>query len=706
MEIIASLEDPSTTATKANCARQYGVTPAAISKLMKVSHSVKKRYSDAGSDSSGLRDKRQRGGFSKNVPFEDQLYRWICSVRARKVPLQVSHVQKKAKLLASRHKMKETFKASNGWYYRFCGRYGLTPASLYAGVLTLIPMPRVRTIEMQQERKNEDWTKLKDKVTQFGPEFVYTVGEAKLFYQVLPKVISVKREHEKTKSAAAAATDMIDDNVEGGAATQTPEKIARILVLLCVNGTGTHKIPLLVIGKEGVPSYLAVLHSQPLRGANAISLSTAGIRICNGSGMCALYYCQHDVWCDGHTFKHWCEHVFLPAVRQRTTRPVLIVSENPGGRLSEFQQENVFTMFLPLQTASGCEDRGTPSLQQSPSTAVGVNTNANSLAQVQALHGAVIHDLKRRYKIGLFQERLGFLETSDEEKRRLIQLAAKKQLGSAGVAFGRTPHLLDAMSLLDDAWSAIPSSLIRSAWMKSSFGGSSLLSGSMPEAILEQSDNAIVMELCSMIRNMNLADDINEVAKDMRQWIYVDDDSSEQMQQELLYDIQQLLQDEEQQQESDKKTTNQQQMQLHHQQSATSYIDISGLLPAFEPNQPEYVCRSADGRAAPVVMVDPSVALEEKHKSVEVVLQALARAEEALDNSDVAEYFGKEAAGQTAESISRALRTLRRIQRGKQSALVAIPLNFAASGDANDSSAGALSTHQYFYGSGALQRNF
>ena len=76
--------------------------------------------------------------------------------------------------------------------------------------------------------------------------------------------------------------------------------------------------------------------------------------------------------------------------------------------------------------------------------------------------------------------------------------------------------------------------------MKSPFGGNLLLPGSLPEAIFEQSDNAIVVELCSIIRNMNLADDMNEVANDMHQWIYVDDDSSEQMQQKLLYDIQQL----------------------------------------------------------------------------------------------------------------------------------------------------------------------
>ncbi|KAG2913196.1 hypothetical protein PC117_g18628 [Phytophthora cactorum] len=51
MEIIARLENPSSQLSKAEWARQHGVTPAAIGKLMKVSQSVKKRYSDTDADS-------------------------------------------------------------------------------------------------------------------------------------------------------------------------------------------------------------------------------------------------------------------------------------------------------------------------------------------------------------------------------------------------------------------------------------------------------------------------------------------------------------------------------------------------------------------------------------------------------------------------------------------------------------------------------
>ncbi|POM57951.1 Hypothetical protein PHPALM_37471 [Phytophthora palmivora] len=566
---------------------------------MKVSQSVKKRYSDAGG---GFRDKRQRGGFSKNVPFEDELYQWICSVRARKMPLLVSHVQQKAKLLATRHKMNEDFKASNGWYYRFCNRYGLTPASFHAGASTSLNVGVETQKSVEKTEMPQEWRKLREQVQQYAPEFVYTMSEVRLFYQMLPRALEVV-EQLGTMTTTQKATEMIADAVGGMERNETPGKLARVLVLICVNGTGTHKIPLLVLGKEKVPACLTALHPP----------SDMNTEIYNGIGLETSYCSRREIW----------------------------------------------------------------------------------------------------YKIGLFQERLDFIETSDEEKYRLMQRAAKKSLGSAGVTLGRVPHLLDAMSLLDEAWTAIPTALIRDCWIKSSLGSNSVLSSPAPMITREQSDDAVVMEFCSMLRGVALVDDMDKLAKDVHHWLYIDDDSSEQMQQELLYDIQQLLQEEElqQHQQGNDKTLSQHphqqhqmEFQLQQQQNAVTFMDTSDLPTPFGTSQP-YVYRTTDGRAAPIPSADSVVVLAEKHKSIDFALQALAGAEEALDNADVTDFFGDEAAGQAIENISRELRKLRRIQRGKQSALVAAAVNAAASGDVNDSSSGALFTHEYFYGNCARGRN-
>ncbi|RLN86755.1 hypothetical protein BBJ28_00012527 [Nothophytophthora sp. Chile5] len=676
MEIIARLENTTVPLSRAKCAREYGVTPAAISKLMKVSQTVKKRYSDAGADAGGLRDKRQRGGFSKNVPFEDELYQWICSVRARKIPLLVAHVQQKAKLLAARHHMNEAFKASNGWYYRFCARYGLAPASLHAGApvalqsvgagvglaTTNASQPRAgEAVKAADAETAHKLMGLREQVAQIGPEFVYTVSEARLFYQLLPSHIRPPSMSSAATATATGGMPGMNTAVPGASGPSALDAVrdgnavgntARVLVLVCSNGTGTHKMPLLVVGKEPAPASLATLHPELLRDvpvnnnsdSNDTSIGGASSRgrgsgsgSSVGIGMGTSYYNQREVWCDDHTFQHWCDRIFLPAIRQRTTRPVLLVAENPGGRLAPFHQENVTTIFLPLRTGNGSGEvtfqSGLPSQQPGqPTTGGPNNSSASSAVQFQPLHGGVIRDLKRRYKVALFQERLSFLEKPDDERFRLIQRAMKKPPGSVGVAFGRAPHLLDAMSLLDEVWATMPPSLVHGCWVKANLGGSasSTLPASTPmppPSASELSDEMVVLELCSMMRHVTIVEDMN----------------------------------------------------------------IGGA----------FVYRTADGRPAPM---DPTVALREKHKTISFALHALATAEEALDNADVVEFFGKEAAGQTLEGVSRALRRLRRVQRGKHSALVAAAANATASGASNGSAGGAASTHEFFYGAGALDR--
>ncbi|KAJ8554652.1 hypothetical protein ON010_g9831 [Phytophthora cinnamomi] len=476
----------------------------------------------------------------------------------------------------------------------------------------------------------------------------------------------------------------------------TPGKTPRVLVLLCANGTGTHKIPLLLVGKDKAPSCLTPLNSQLSRAGGEEGAVSA---VYGGAGMRASYFSQREVWCDDRTFQHWCERVFLPAIRERTTQPVLLVAENPGGRLEEFQRENVKTVFLPLRPGSG--EVSLTSQEDAESGAAGIGTaDGSSSAQVQPLHGAVIRDLKRRYKVGLFQERLSFLEKSAEDKYRLMQRAGKKPAGSAGVAFGRVPHILDAMSLLDEAWAATTPALIRGSWAKSHLGNPTAFPPPVSTADPEVSDDALVMELCSMMRNKQLVDDMNQLAKELRYWLHADADSSERMQQELLYDIQQLLQEEEQQ-EGETELAHQQEFQA---QQSNSFLETAGLPTTFESNQPDSLeLRSTNSHLGTGPAADAEAVLNEKRKSIDLALQGLARAEEALDDADVADFFGEEAAGQAKETISRALRRLQRIQRGKQSALVAAAVNAVANGDSSDNTGGALNTHEFFYGNGSLR---
>ncbi|KAJ0402390.1 hypothetical protein P43SY_004099 [Pythium insidiosum] len=205
MEIISKLEGDKPRVTASECARQYGVSSAAITKLMKMKDKIKARFKG----DNVFSQQRKRGGTERHAAFEDELYQWIVTQqqqqqlrasppddqeRAREHPhttftatdeerehppaavytqraleeeeeeeqgsppppppggdaaavtpkvepgsrlvlggrlLTAAKVQEKAQELLKAHDL-GTFRASKGWYYRFCRRYGLSRTSLSA----------------------------------------------------------------------------------------------------------------------------------------------------------------------------------------------------------------------------------------------------------------------------------------------------------------------------------------------------------------------------------------------------------------------------------------------------------------------------------------------------------------------------------------------------------------------------------------------
>lgn len=120
IEIIECFENNSEM-TNSKCARDYGVSAAAISRLLKRSLDIKKRYLQG---SLRERDHRRRGGIAKHAEFEDELLAWIMDLKERKIKVSSSLVQEKAKSISQKHNL-GPFKASYGWYFRFCKRHGL-----------------------------------------------------------------------------------------------------------------------------------------------------------------------------------------------------------------------------------------------------------------------------------------------------------------------------------------------------------------------------------------------------------------------------------------------------------------------------------------------------------------------------------------------------------------------------------------------------
>ena len=109
-------------------AKRYGVSEGAIRKLKQMQDTVRNRYYMGNEHN---RDKRKRGGFQRNAPFEEELYQWIVRMRESQpyqlMPLTQTAVRQQAIVLAKNYDKMANFKASPGWFARFCSRHRLDP---------------------------------------------------------------------------------------------------------------------------------------------------------------------------------------------------------------------------------------------------------------------------------------------------------------------------------------------------------------------------------------------------------------------------------------------------------------------------------------------------------------------------------------------------------------------------------------------------
>jgi len=114
----------------------------------------------------------------------------------------------------------QSFKASSGWLYRFCIRHGMRQLTVQGEKLSADSSaldPFKRTLEDFIESKG------------LTLDQIYNCDETGLYFRLLPKK-TLASESEKSAPGMKSSKD-------------------RVTVMACSNATGTHKLPLLLIGK-------------------------------------------------------------------------------------------------------------------------------------------------------------------------------------------------------------------------------------------------------------------------------------------------------------------------------------------------------------------------------------------------------------------------------------------------------------------------
>lgn len=103
----------------------------------------------------------------------------------------------------------------------------------------------------------------------------------------------------------------------------------RVTLVLACNATGTHKIPVAIIGKAKRPLCFKLIRAA-----------------------CALpYFAQKSAWMDKKVNKMWFESVFLPAVTARGSTFCVLISDNRTAH-GEMQHESVKFVSLPPNCTS------------------------------------------------------------------------------------------------------------------------------------------------------------------------------------------------------------------------------------------------------------------------------------------------------------------------------------------------------------------
>ena len=180
-----------------------------------------------------------------------------------------------------------------------------------------------------------------------------------------------------------------------------------VSALMCTNAPGTDKVEMAIIGKAKNP-------------------------LCLKGRKCPLtYFSQANAWTDNVTFRKWWKQVFLAHIRLTTHRQVLLLMDGCSS-------------YEDLE-----DDRGQVLVMVYPPNCTSVH---------QPMDQGIIAATKVLYRKKLLDGKLSTMLVAPTLRAE----AKKREMtpGTAELAEGHHPHMLDAADLLKSSWSSITAQTI------------------------------------------------------------------------------------------------------------------------------------------------------------------------------------------------------------------------------------------------------
>ena len=233
-------------------AEKLGVTKKNINRILWKAKDLKQKFLNSPAD---LKHNRS----AQYGTIEERVVAFVTLLHNMPKPLPVSFSTIKAKAEEMAKSLGETnFKVSSGWWQNVRKRNGIGKSVRLHG----------ETGEVDHEQIKSKIGEIRKDLESYDPENIYNRDETGLYFKLIPHSTYTAQNEERRQVQRTKAQKAKD----------------RVTLITCTNATGTHKIPLAMIGKAAKPRCFHVRQS-PIPYNNQSKLGTIASLPSGGSKM-------------------------------------------------------------------------------------------------------------------------------------------------------------------------------------------------------------------------------------------------------------------------------------------------------------------------------------------------------------------------------------------------------------------------------------
>lgn len=373
LEILTKLDKGE---TSTSLARSYNIGKATVADIKKQRNEIM-LFTSKMDSSDGLK-RRKVIKSAKNQELDKAMETWFTQKRSLNEPISGPLVCEKALEMNEKLGGSEDFKASTGWLQKFKSRHGIRELKIQGESLSA---------DSNAAEKFKETFSAFVKKEELSEDDVYNADETGLNWKALPRKSLASR-----KENAACGFKVSKE---------------RVTIMTCANAAGTHRLPLLLIGKSKKPRCFKNIKNLPV-----------------------TYTAQKSAWMDSKLFLDWFENDFIKNVKKwrndnHKTGKVLLLLDNapshPSAEVLNSIDPDFQVMYFP--------------------------PNVTSL--IQPMDQGVIEKFKRMYR-----------------KQMLRRLLLNEGTGENVVEFSKAMNLKHCCYMVADAWDTLTVENLKNAWKK------------------------------------------------------------------------------------------------------------------------------------------------------------------------------------------------------------------------------------------------